>query len=413
MNIKKLFALMLCAIAMCFTLASCEEAIGDYQYDWKPEPEVKLEFDLYIITDSNNDEEAVKAMTTVNSRINQYLDTAYDTILDIHYIQETDYAATVEALANGTLKDDKVSAGRKCGGTIVLVVGEDMYNSLAEKNVLVNLKPFLDTNAFGKLNTQLSSALLDVATVNNNGVESLYVIPNDHVIGEYEYTIVKRDIAEGVLNFSAQSEILEMNIVDGVANEIAAELIAAVEANISELGVSSVADVIRVEKGSYEDKAYFESLGYICNVAKYPEVDSSVAFAAGFGIFKTADVYSEVDGENVVYASAALCEERAMQVIYAINSNEDVRNLLQYGVENTHYKVEYVEVETEDGKKVVEYVVPYEDNAYKMNLLYTGDAFMAYYCDEVVFRNGEKSSTWSYDVVINGEAQNKQAVIGK
>ena len=78
-----------------------------------------------------------------------------------------------------------------------------------------------------------------------------------------------------------------------------------------------------------------------------------------------------------------------MEILYTINADKTVRNLLQYGVENTHYTL------TDDN-----YIVPTENNSYNMNLLYTGDMFNAYYCEK-----------WTKDMAVNGDKQNSQSVV--
>lgn len=406
MKIKRIIATALFVVMLCFTLVGCEDIIGDYQYDWKPDPVIFLEYDLYIISDMGNSEEEINAQTTVNSKINQYLDDKYNTIVNIHYVASQEYAGVINSLVSGEVvsatgslgSGNKVSSRQKAG-SIILIAGEDMHNSLVEKNALVDLGPMLDTDDFGKLNTQITSSLLKAARVG----DKLYLIPNDHVIGEYEYTVINRGIAEGKLNFSAQSLLNEALIVDGEANEVALELIESVQNNMSLIGVNSVEEVIKVVTGKYEDKAKWEADGYVCNISKKPIVDSSVAYTAGFGVLNTKDIFVDNNGKSELLISAAGCQKRAMDVIYAINADPTVRNMLQYGVEYTNYKF----VETDNGEK---YVSLYDDNVYKMNLLYTGDMFNAYCSKDLVWSIDGTYYAWTEEMMVNGELQNKDAV---
>ena len=290
-------------------------------------------------------------------------------------------------MINSPKNNTASSSNRYYGGAIVLINNETIYEKLCDANKLVDLCPLLETKDFGTLNISITGALLEAAKVNDGDKVHLYCIPNDHIIGEYEFTVINRSIAEGKLNFSAQSELLEMVIVNGVPNESAGMLIESVENNFYQLGVDSVNDVIRIEKGSYQDKAYWESQGYICNVSSYPKATSSEAFSSAFGILKSNDINNS-DG---LVITASECERRAMQIIYAINTNSDVRNLLQYGVENTHYTL------TEENV-----VNPIEGSSYKMNILYTGNAFLAYYDEQ-----------WTEQIAMNGKNQNREAVVEK
>lgn len=390
MKIKRFIALILCSVFLCLALAGCSDSAGVDDYNWKPEVIVELEFDLYIITDSIPGEESTSAMKTVNSKINQYIDDKYNTTINIHYHTADEYDAVIASLV-GASEVSPVSseilspAGRQKGGSIILITSDEMHDYLVSQNKLVDLKPFLDTKDFGTLNIQLTSTLIKAAKVNDESGEHLYCIPNDHPIGEYEYTVIKREIAEGILNFSAQTELNEMLIQNGNPNDLASELIESVNENLSLLGVSSADEVIRVEKGYYEDKALWESQGYVCNVSAYPEATAEDAFSSAFGILKAEDIHYNGD----LLISAAECERRAMEIVYAINADKTVRNLLQYGVENTHYTLE-----GED------FVVPFDNNAYKMSLIYTGDMFNAYYCSE-----------WTKEKAENGNMQNMQSVV--
>lgn len=404
MRMKRLIAMLLCAAMMCITLASCEEVIGGFDYDWEPEVERKISFDFYIISDSA-DGVSSEDQNTVESKVNQYLKEKCNTTIDIHFLTLAEYESTVGSIADSVSTEAQTIANSNVtidGGDIVLIVGEDMFNSLMAKDVLVDLKSYLNPDVYkdyGRLNAQITSALLAAATVTDaDGAEHLYSIPNDHVIGEYVYTVINREIAEGELNFSAQTELGEMLIVDGQPNELAAELIDSVSANLTDVDAG---DVIWVENGSYEDKQRLESEGYICNVSEYPEATKSEAYQSSFGIFKHGDVY--LDGvTDTPFASSELIYSRAMDVLYAIKADVTLRNLLQYGVENSHYKLVEKEVVDAKGNTItVDYVLPLENSTYKMNLLYTGDAFNAFYCDGV----------WTYDMFINGKAQNADAVM--
>ena len=178
-----------------------------------------------------------------------------------------------------------------------------------------------------------------------------------------------------------QSELLEMLIVDGVANEKATALIEAAGADAD--------NVIWTVDGNYDLKAKLESEGYICNVSKYPEVTAEEALKASFGIVKSGDIYV---GEELLIGADEI-HARAMDIVYSINADKTVRNLLQYGVENTHYKL------VEEGEYT--YAEILESSDYHMNLLYTGDMFNAYYCKDV----------WTHEMAISADKQNAESVI--
>jgi hypothetical protein len=250
--------------------------------------------------------------------------------------------------------------------------------------------------------------LLNSAKVKEDGTEKLFFIPNDHIIGEYTYTVVNRAIAEGQLNFSAQTELHEMYIKDGVANDIAQELIDSVAANLPETDVD---EVICEVKGAYSDKAVWEARGYICNVSSYPTVSEEETFAAGFAVLTPPTYDYDLDEESTT-TNEDFLTRRAMDVIYSINVESEIRNLLQYGVKSINYETKTEIVKNARGEDVeVTYVVSKEGNGYKMNLLHTGDMFNAYYSEENVWSIGGETGSWTYDFVFNGEKQNFESVI--
>ena len=423
MKMKKIIALVLCAVLACFALASCaEDDIKDHANDeldrykdwYKPEVAVRVNYDFYIISECGDTAEAETSKATVQALINQKLNEKYDTTLTIHHISAEDYATKINAVvgsqSTGSITDSVID-----GGSIVLVAGKDMYDSLVEKNALADIRGYLNTNAYGKLNTQLTTSLLDSAKVTVDGTEKLFMIPNDHIVGEYSYTVIDRAVAENTFNFSAQSELHEMVIVNGTPNDIAKELVDAIAAyNALDENADKqikVDDVIREVKGTYDDKAEWEGKKFICNISKYPEVTAEETFMAGFAILNPPTYADDLDS-NPETANADFLTQRAMDVIYSINVDAEIRNLLQYGVEYTNYVIEEKEEINAKGEKItVKYACPIDEAGYKMNLLYTGDMFNAYYSDDDVWSVNGESYSWNYVFASNGDKQNSESVI--
>ena len=80
-----------------------------------------------------------------------------------------------------------------------------------------------------------------------------------------------------------------------------------------------------------------------------------------------------------------------MKIIYSINTDTYLRNLLQYGVMGTNYTVENGDI-----VRIAE-----GENVYHMDLLHTGDIFKAEFCSEI---------NWTKTAYDNGVAQNKDSV---
>ncbi|MBQ3016930.1 MAG: hypothetical protein IJD79_09145 [Clostridia bacterium] len=142
-------------------------------------------------------------------------------------------------------------------------------------------------------------------------------------------------------------------------------------------GESDPYKFIKIEEGSFTDKAKYEANGLICNIPALPSATRADAFTGAFAInAKVADV------------------ERAMEVIYAINNDDTLHNYLQYGIAETNYDVidkddRLIKLSTEETGK------------YYMNPRYTGDIFGLLYCEEL---------GWTEDKVAPSKMQNDASV---
>ena len=211
-----------------------------------------------------------------------------------------------------------------------------------------------------------------------------YTVPNNHVIGEYEYVLINKSAARE-LNYSD----------DRLSSLLSYDSTEALREALTSRGYNAD-ECVKVVTGTYSDKAVFESQGYFCNVAKYPTVTADEAFMSSFAIVRAAnDVNqsSNAKADGATDTSYLEHYDRCMEVIYALNTDVYLRNLLQYGVKGTNYTLD------KNG-----YVVPQETDygRYNMNLLYTGDIFKAYYSE---------SHSWVEADKINGEEQYKESVI--
>lgn len=362
MRTKKILMLALCAMLSLLVLAGCgDDPIGSYKYDWTPPVVENLEFDFYIVTgDATTD----NAKTTVKDKINQYIEDKYNTKLNIHYVSSADYAGEIDTLVGD-------GSTKKSG--IVLINSTAMMDSLIEKGAVLNLISQLDTKAFGKLNTQITPTLLEAARETAaDGTAAMYCIPNNRVVGSYEYIVIDKAVARA-LNYN-DTELKAMT-----TRESTEQLRADVTAHSDKLGGVTADQVVRFVSGADYAKRfeYSYEAGYICNVATSPAVTRDDAYASGFAILAGTEKY-----------------ERAMEIIYAINTDVTLRNYLQYGVEYTNYTVDANGVAHPETTGI---------SVYQMNLLYTGDIFQAHYCDT------EGWFSWTADDATYGALQNKDA----
>ena len=114
---------------------------------------------------------------------------------------------------------------------------------------------------------------------------------------------------------------------------------------------------VRVVRGGYELKAEYEAMGYEVMVMQYPELTDEEIYSSLFAV-----------GAYTVNA------ERSAEILTFLNTNAEVRNLLQYGIENENYTLENVTV---DGKNYV-WAKPTNENLYEMDVDKIGNEFLTY-----------------------------------
>ena len=294
-----------------------------------------------------------QAINTVNNRIKDYTSTKYHTAVNVIYYTESQYNEAVlkAAAADSTAPD---------AANIVLVnsyaLMQDLYaiKDKSGNSILCPLDAYLDTTKYGRLNTAIPTSLFEASMMeNSDGTKSLYTIPNNHVIGNYEYLLVNKELVK-------ELKISETAALGLNSYEAAAKLIG--DAIVAESKTFAVDDVITLVLGAYEDRVAYEANGYYCNVVKAPIADKNEAFLSSFAIINRNTEGSKVD-----------VNARAMEIVYNINMDTELRNLLQYGVSGTNYFMsDGVVTELDDAS-----------NRYSMNLLYTGNILNAYLCEDI------------------------------
>ena len=450
---KKIISLLLCAVMCCVMLVGCvDDEIGsdleEYEQYRKGEDRSAIVLDFYIVSETTD----ASAKETVTREINAYLSSLYKTTLDIHFITPDEY--------KNTINTDSAAAG-DARADIVLVTDKAMFDELYGAKKLVALDRYFQSKDFGRLNSpeMIATALLD-ASVADDG--NKYVVPNNRVAGEYGYYLVNKDVARyfciSELDFKQMRYDPAAAPAEG--EEASAEYIAyqkyvdfrasfeaLVEANRDALiaaglnpdtaWLSTDADEVAERKiGSdyYDRLEYLDE--YAC-IAGLPYVSAEEAHAGSFAI---------IAQDSTAAADHAY---RCMEVIYALDTDATFKNLLQYGVRNTHYVEEEIYIDesgnilgvdeggkfTADGKtfvvnndgriyelgengevaddavslgkakKVIR--VSTLDATYRMNMLHTGSIFNAHYNNFAE----DNANVWNALLENAAKIQNKEAQV--
>ena len=306
--------------------------------------------------------------------------------MNIVYCTAAEYDATLTAAMNKTNEAERPD--------IVLVNSEELFNSLYAS--FVPLNDFYNHRDFKKINTIVDKTLLAASAVNTSEAASsatYFTVPNNHVIGEYQYVVIDKTMARDTLHFSNE-EIAAMTTEESLA-----ELVEAIGAYYdsdfcsSELSKEEfIGQYVKLVSGSYADKALLEynvaseddivdgaSTVNFVNINSYPNATAAEAFSSAFAIVKHLD---DAGKSNTEEKQAELDNHytKCMKIIYALNTDVQLKNMLQYGYVGTNYRfiknnknenTNYIKLEK--GAEVV----------YQMNPVYTGNLYISYYCEEI------------------------------
>lgn len=435
---KRLISLLLCLVLACGMLVSCDqEVIGGHADELKQQfyvpPEERISLKLYVVYD----EADAGALTEVERRINSWCEVEYNTKIDVVYLKATEYDAEIAKAVEANEKaivlitdksvmdtyydeseivvtetydlkqatdaapvvkvvtkyvNGSVSEVKKYDKTGKVVTGTAADDAKIPVGRQVSVGKFEDLSEYvlktdakyGLLNAKIASSLMDTAkldyTLAGNESEGLFAIPNNRLIGGvegYEYVKINRQVCEIWLNHT-KAELMEID-TDAEIEALRGEI-------VSELGYTAqqAEECVEIIYGNYATKDALEAEEkLILNIKSAPVVEEGAAFEGAFAVLKGTDV------------------ERAMRIIYAINMDETLHNLLQYGIKDTNYKLVYEElsegVYSEDA--LVEAITA-EGKNYKMNPLYTGNLFSVYFSEE---------HNWTPEVKQYAEAQNLAA----
>lgn len=140
---------------------------------------------------------------------------------------------------------------------------------------------------------------------------------------------------------------------------------------------------IKFVKGSLEELTVEKGVSYF-----YENGTQYYVVPVGYPMASAEDIY----GNMLAVATTTLSVERSMQIITYLNTNAEIRNLLQYGIEGKHYLF--------DDKGNVTLKDDKNGDFYRMNIYATGNAFLAYP------EPGMSASIWE-----NGKAQNRDSLV--
>lgn len=421
---KKIISLILCLVFATFAFAGCrKDDIGeDLDDSMRGYVKDNLTLNFYIIGDPTNDN------ATVNARINNYAK-SYNTALNIVYCTEDGYSEKVitaldsaKTAIESQATDEASLNAIKNKPDFFLINSPEMMKALYEKGHLADITEFFnpalyekrveihpeEKNKFHaelikkteKLQNTIAESLMDASIILEDIYdettkqtlthEKNYCVPNNRVVGSYTYLLIHRDTAEEVGYVGSKAQLASFKTYE--STEALRDAIEAKGLNPD--------DYVKEVTGRYEDKAMYEQgtypgddKKYACNIVSYPQV-------AGLDVVGIENVPATVDNVfNSAFAVGKYSDlDRCMEMIYALNTDATLYNLLQYGVQDTNYTI--------DAKTgLVDYSqINQEENKYLMSPIYTGN---------MLNEDLLESASWTKNDKANAKSQNEQSSVYK
>ena len=330
----------------------------------------------------------------------------------------------------------------------ILFIGDQAkYTQYANNEWLADMQGHLADSAI-KLNSYVSTEYLTAAAING----LVYAIPNNHGVGEYIYMLADKELMESYTNSLSDATLYDSSFKDYLdyvyetytgSNKIypiytenqdgkieidyahywsfdfdSAPGVAVQKPNDFSIFGDAYVDTkklentnlltdanymmalankvyyegtdgyittdanakaaIKVVKGSWEDRAAYEAQGYEVMVVQYPQLTDEEIYSSMFGI-----------------GAYSVSETRAAEILTYLNTDAEVRNLLQYGIENVNYTLETVTVNEKD----YVYAKATKDNVYLMDLEKTGNTLIAYPNDADDVLRHEYDKKQNYEMV--------------
>ncbi len=309
---------------------------------------------------------------------------------------------------------------------LFMIRSYDEYKSLVQAENLYALDSYLsiDGGRYSDIRRMISPSVLSQYVIN----KSTYAIPNNHQYtnAEYQYMLIDKgafSTVEGVeiseitdvltceafinaIGANAESGYIpfvgSLNDAPGIMNFDASGLIGSTLENAapsSIFDVEAYTNYVELYK-KLSDKAFVkESLseGEKAAVSFFYGTNEEVkAYEEGYYIIKTEKpvAYNEEMFSSMFAISKYSANyDRAMKILYLLQTDSKLITMLQYGIEDEDYKLEI----NDDGNEVIKV---FDETAYNMSGLNIGNSYQTYKNDGTTIDSWNDIKESNYDLSI-------------
>lgn len=306
---------------------------------------------------------------------------------------------------------------------IFLVQGYDNYESYIDREALAELDEELIGDA--KILRQYIYPTF-LSNVKYDGVT--YAIPNNHAVGEFQYLLINKRLVDElywnpadlknlmrckdfILDVKERTDVVPFLAPDdlndllfwpdnGSFSLISSQLpsthnLLTYAPPRSTLSTKAYTDLVYFMKVMEEnncvvtDPASVEEFG-VAILTGDPSIEAEYGDNYYVSVHQTPSFSKEdVYGNMFAVSSYTKDVNRSMEIITALNTDPELRTILQYGVEDKHWKV------NDENPDVIDVI----SDDYKMNILETGNVYMTYPAA------GVSKDVWEYSKTQNLASQ--------
>lgn len=309
---------------------------------------------------------------------------------------------------------------------IILIRSEEDYIKYYSNGQLSSWKNDLaESGKYYRINKIVKQDVLNALKVKNGDSIDIYGIPNNHLYTDanYKYMMIDKSVADQVADFDIKNLTDDKGAVKYDALETFMESAKALNGVVPFVATADDAPVTYwgnnggfsvIGSNGAKPSAIFDDASYVSFMKllkKYGstagESEVAVSYFTGTkadAAAKENDYYMiqvgapEITGEEIFSSVFAVTDysanySRAKEIVFTLQSDEEIRTLLQYGIKGEDYEIE-------DG--VLEMMKNNSgDYAYKMNPLYTGNGYITYAGEGVPMSYWEEVKTVNYEAKTN------------
>lgn len=317
---------------------------------------------------------------------------------------------------------------------ICLIRDYATYSKLANDGMLYSLNAYVtsESASYPRFKKLIRNEVITPLVINKN----LYGIPNNraYVEDSYQYILINKALVE------ASEYTFDADAITSVLD--CEELIN----KIGELGATGVVPFVGTEKdapgvlywaddqslvtsttGTVAPGSVFDNEAYMAYTTLYKALQDksyvkdtlgegekagvmiyngtkagAEAYANDYYLVKTGNpVMTEEDvyGSMFAISEYSINYDRAMSFLYLLYTNTEIRTLLQYGIKDTDYVLDYSE--NEDDPKIKLIKNEQGEVVYNMNNDYTGNGYMTYREDGTVIDDWDYIKSVNYDATVS------------